>query len=153
MSAMRKATRQARREDGRIVFKRCVLILLIAFFLNLLWEAAHYVLYLCKIPLGVCALTTASRDAFIVLGMYGIGVILFRDWQWTAQWQRKHTFFIAWVSFLVAWFIEVQGLMLQKWQYAPTMPILPVLNVGLSPIAQMVILVPLTFFFVQKALK
>lgn len=37
---------------------------------------------------------------------------------------------------------------LERWAYAPTMPLIPWLRVGVTPIAQMVVLPPLIFWIV-----
>lgn len=135
------------------ILNRILVLLIVAFILNLLWESGHYWLYECKIPFGTCVFVSAIRDAFIILGIFGVGALVFRDWRWTFRWQRSRVFFMAAASLVVAWIIEVQGLVLGKWEYAEAMPIIPVLNVGVSPILQMVVLAPLIFFITERLLQ
>lgn len=53
---------------------------------------------------------------------------------------------LAIIGFIVAVAIEQHALIVEKWSYAPAMPIIPALEVGLTPIIQMTLLLPLTFY-------
>jgi hypothetical protein len=48
--------------------------------------------------------------------------------------------------------VEYKGLMFHRWSYLPSMPIIPFLNVGASPVLQMTILLPLSLFLAYKLL-
>lgn len=43
-------------------------------------------------------------------------------------------------------YLAINALLLGKWSYAPTMPLVPYLRVGLMPILQMTLLLPLSFY-------
>ncbi len=128
-------------------------IFVIAFILNFVWEILHYPLYNCKIPLGVCARVTAFRDALIILGMYFAGVFLFKDLSWISRITKGRAGIAISASFVIAYIIELQGIYFGKWEYGALMPIIPVLDVGLSPVLQMMILPLLTFFMAGRILK
>lgn len=53
---------------------------------------------------------------------------------------------LALIGFIIAVAIEQNALLAGKWDYASTMPIIPWLNVGLVPIIQMTVLLPLSFY-------
>lgn len=126
------------------------LIFLIAVALNFVWEFLHHQLYICSIPATECAWRDALIDALIILGIFFAGIILFKDTSWNSRLTKKKIFIVALASFIIAYIIELQGIYLGKWEYTELMPVIPLLNVGLSPILQMIVLPLLTFFIVGK---
>jgi len=43
--------------------------------------------------------------------------------------------------------LNIKALALGRWEYAAAMPIVPLLRVGLSPVLQMAVLLPLAVYF------
>lgn len=56
---------------------------------------------------------------------------------------------LAVIGFIVAVVIEQHALLVDKWNYTSAMPIIPWLNVGLAPIIQMALLLPLSFYLTK----
>lgn len=94
---------------------------------------------------GVCALA-ALGDALIVLAMYGFGAYVFREPDWfTPPSVRRYAIVVTTgllLHVLVEW-IAVRRWAL--WSYRDIQPILPGLKLGILPILQPLILLPVTF--------
>ncbi|MBI4154665.1 hypothetical protein HY498_01100 [Candidatus Woesearchaeota archaeon] len=129
--------------------KFALAIFVVAYILNFLWEYLHYPLYNCKFPLGVCAVVTSFRDALIILGIYFLGVLFFKNNRWILNLTKLKLGLLLVTSFFIAYIIELQGIYFGKWSYNEFMPIIPVLNVGLSPILQMIFLSFITFLIIK----
>jgi len=123
----------------------------IAFALNVVWEYLHYVLYVCPLERLPCALLAAFIDGLIIIGIYFVLALAFNDFFWIRTWSARKIFLTVLLGFFIAYFIELRGLYLERWSYAVSMPLIPYLQVGLSPIAQMIVL-PLLSFFLSRFL-
>ncbi len=125
---------------------------LIAFLLSLIWENLQWPLYQGSggfwEHFWICFVASLG-DVIIVGAIYAILALLFRDINWISQFDVKHVFPVLFIGFLVAVGIEKWGLNTGRWQYAE-MPTLPLLNVGLLPILQMLIIPPLVFYGMKK---
>jgi len=134
-------------------YKNILLIILIifltAYFLNYIWESLHYPLYVCSWSQSSCAITASFIDAFIILGLYIGGAVLFKEKSWIFNLTKTRLIILATISFIIAYVIELRALYLQNWEYNAQMPLIPFLDVGLSPILQMMILPILTFFITK----
>lgn len=125
--------------------KYLVILTIVAFLLHVVWENAQAPLYagyqsfLQHLP--VC-ITGTLGDVVITLLALGLFWLIKKDVP------RSKTDFLALVivGFVVAVAIEQNALLLNKWSYAPLMPLIPYLRVGVTPILQMIILLPLTFY-------
>ena len=56
---------------------------------------------------------------------------------------------LAILGFVVAVVIEQHELLTGKWDYVLAMPIVPILKVGLAPVLQMTLLLPLSFYLTK----
>ena len=133
----------------RILF--VALLFVSAFIFNLIWEYLHYPLYICTWERVSCSLVAGFYDALITLGIYAGGLLLFRAMFWFTPSRVFRNKVLSYTylflsSFIIAYGIELRALLTDRWTYAASMPIIPLLNVGLSPIAQLLILVPLSLF-------
>ena len=124
--------------------------------LNFLWELVQAPLFVGMTSVGAIqwhCFVASLGDGIILWIIYGLGWAAFGTWRWTAQpgsWQMA---FMVSVSLVIAFLIEWSALhWLHRWVYTDQMPIIPVLDVGLTPILQMLILPPFIFFLTQKLL-
>jgi len=60
---------------------------------------------------------------------------------------------LAVLGFFIAVFVEYKGLFLNRWHYLEAMPVISGLGVGLSPILQMSLLLPVSVFLTKYLLK
>lgn len=119
----------------------------VAFLLHVVWENAQAPLYAgyqsFSQHFSIC-FVGAIGDVVITLFVLAFIWLLKKDKPQTIS----DFLALAIVGFIVAVAIEQNALLAGKWSYAPAMPIIPWLNVGLAPIIQMTILLPLSFYIV-----
>jgi len=108
--------------------------LIVSFLLNFLWENAHAPLY--THPSG--AIMTQAMLTIATLGDVFILSIFTALW-WYIPLLRRHYTFVIPLGLITAFVIEKYALGAGRWAYGPNMPIIPVLNVGLSPMVQLAI--------------
>jgi len=124
----------------RKILKIYLVLFIISTAVNFAWELSHFRLYR---PLMTMELTTAHllwfsvKDAWLYLS-YILLVAFFaknllwfwasRAWEWAA---------LLSLGFAASTAIEIHAINTGRWAYLPVMPIIPVLEVGLSPILQM----------------
>ncbi|MDP9249360.1 MAG: hypothetical protein M3M85_02550 [bacterium] len=121
------------------MFKKLFLIFLIAFALNLVWEFSHSVLYESYRSGEITSpilLYVSVMDGLYILALTG-AAILFKI--------NKSAFvIIGGLIFAIA--LELWAQDTGRWVYTAAMPIIPVLNIGLTPVIQLA----LTGFVTQK---
>lgn len=108
--------------------------LIVSFLLNFLWENAHAPLYIH--PSGEvmtqAMLTTATLGDVLILSV-------FASLWWYVPFLRQHYTFVIPLGLVTAFLIEKHALWVGRWAYGPDMPIVPFLNVGLSPMVQLAV--------------
>lgn len=121
-----------------IILVETVVLAVVAAFLHGSWEYLHLPLYRGYEALGqgweVISYATVG-DVFYTLVVYSI-FVLFR--------RKPKLWELAVVGFLLALMVEYKAQLLGRWAYAPEMPMLGMF--GLSPLLQMTILLPLSFY-------
>ncbi len=129
------------------MFKRLALLFLIAFALNAIWENLHAYLYTAYKGAAITEfvlLRASLFDAFLIT-LIALPFFYF-------SYLRRHTWLIFVVGTVVAIGNEWYGLSTGRWEYNEFMPIVPLLNVGLTPMLQLGILGYAAFIFTGKRL-
>ena len=121
---------------------------------NFLWELVQAPLFAGMESVGAIGwhcFVASLGDGIILWIIYGLGWVAFGHWRWTFQPDSRRMAFMVSVSLVIAILIEWSALhWLRRWAYTEQMPRIPVLDVGLTPILQMLILPPLIFLLTQK---
>ncbi len=133
--------------------KKIVYLIGISFALHLVWENAHAPLYSVYESFAghfIPCLIATFGDVIITLSVYGLVSLLKRSTSWILNLEVKDIFALSLISFFVAVWIEQHALFIGKWGYASSMPIIPYFNVGLTPILQMMVLLPLSIYLTGK---
>ena len=125
-------------------------LVIAAFGLNWLWEMIQMPAYVEMAGLSwpetalACTLATLG-DVSITLAIYGVGCLATGQWRWGVEprWNVYATG--ALVGGLVATTLECRFLASGRWSYNERMPVVPILAVGLWPLLQLVLLVPLSW--------
>ncbi len=134
------------------LFKRFFLIMtVISFILNEVWELLQMPLYEQPIyKMGHIAFCTlgALADMIMVLLLYVCFGFLYKNafWIWQSNWIK--IFFVMLTSAAGAVLSEKRHLLIGSWAYDQSMPIVPFVNVGLSPLLQFLLL-PVIIYFVS----
>lgn len=111
--------------------KISIVTVIVSFCLNILWENFHAHLYLKHLgeKINEKTLIIATLGDVVILSFF---VVLW----WYIPLLRKNFLFVIPFGLIVAFAIEKYVLMTNRWEYSPNMPIVPFLDVGLSPIMQ-----------------
>lgn len=135
-----------------IRFRFIVILVISAFLMHLFWENTQAPLYAGYSSFGqqfpMCFFATIGDVIFTVLVYLGIG-LLKKDFEWIARINKRDIFVLATVGFFYAVGIEWRALLFAQWNYALAMPIIPWFNVGLTPIIQMTMLLPFSFYLAR----
>jgi hypothetical protein len=125
----------------------------ITLLLHGIWEHTHIVLYTGYEQMeGVLPVWVSATLGDLLYTLLIVGVISFVKggvgWLRDASWREYLA--AAFVGLLVALMVEYKGLYLGRWEYLPTMPLVPFLHIGLSPLLQMTLLTPLSLWLVRR---
>ncbi len=149
-----------KRESNKIAFKRFIFFTItFAFVLNLVWELAHLPLYQNNVydalHLALCALASIA-DAIMVLLIYFSLALIYKNAFWIKDINIQRSLILIVIGGAGAVLAEIRHVSQGDWTYDSSMPIIPIVNVGLSPILQLMLL-PLIIYcislFIVKKLK
>ena len=133
---------------NRAVTSLFVVTFLVAVAVNFVWEIGQSVLFA---PMGGWlsgswrCFVASLGDGVIVVTIAAAGWLLFRRVDWFIRPGLAGYVFTAALGIAVAVLIERWSVSAGRWSYSGGMPMVPVLDVGLVPVVQMVILPPLVF--------
>lgn len=134
--------------------KFITLSFIISFFTNLLWENAQAPLYV-----GYTSFWQHFSLCFLAAIIDGIIVTVVASASWFFR--RKTQFgqlsilellTLTFVGAVISTGIEKWALVYQYWHYTQAMPRLPIISVGIPPLLQLTILIPLTIYLARKIL-
>ena len=133
-------------------------VAIFAFLLNLTWELAQVPLF-AGMPSSehwrailVCGQATLGDVVIALVGFWAVAASAH-----TRSWVLRPTVgqltgFVA-VGVLITILMEwLATQVLHRWAYAETMPVVPLLGVGLSPLLQWVVIPPIVVWFVRRQL-
>ncbi len=132
------------------IFKRFFLIMaVISFILNEFWELVQMPLYEQPIyKMGHIAFCTlgALADMIMVLLLYVCFGVLYKKafWVWQSNWVKILVVMLTGAAGAVL--SEKRHLLIGSWAYNQSMPIVPFVNVGLSPVLQFFLLPVISYF-------
>ena len=131
------------------VLPRIATIFVVAVLLNYVWEIAQMPLYQRQgswLEQAAHCFVPSLGDGLLVLLILACGRIVFGNLAWTDRRDQAAIAFMLLIGLGVALAVEWVGLhVLRRWAYSESMPLLPVLGVGLAPVLQMLVLPPLIF--------
>jgi membrane protein YdbS with pleckstrin-like domain len=110
-----------------------------------MWERFHLPLYTAYQQLGEgwrLTLWATSGDILYTAIIISSVAVLVGKSNWVESPSRSELLLSAGLGALVALFVEYKAMYFQTWAYSSTMPIVPLLQVGLSPLLQMTVLTP-----------
>lgn len=124
------------------------ILTIVAFLLHVVWENAQAPLYAgyrsFSLHFPMCFIGTIGDVVITLLVLAFLRLLKKNDLQTAADFMA-----LAMIGFIIAVFIEQNALLIGKWNYALSMPLIPYLQVGLAPILQMTILLPLSFYLAK----
>lgn len=122
-----------------------------AFVTNWIWEMAQMNAYRdmadksWRETVGLCTIASLG-DILLAFLAYVIGAAVWRDWRWA--WSGRLRVYIALAAFglAIASAVELGAIASGRWSYNERMPLMPGTRLGLLPLAQLTLLVPLSFW-------
>ena len=124
-------------------------ILALGFILNLVWENAQAPLfngYQNLIQHFMPCFWATIGDAVIILLLYEFYVFWYKDRYWIKHMKVRQIVTLMIVGAVLVVFMEWGALASGRWSYTEYMPIVPIFDVGLLPVLQMMFLPALTFY-------
>ncbi len=95
---------------------------------------------------ALCALAAAG-DGVIVLGIFAVLALTFRDARWFVQPRLSRYAALVLVGVSIQAAVEwVMVHRLGRWGYKPSQPLVPLLDIGVLPFLQPMVLLPVTFW-------
>ncbi len=144
-----------KKTNDPIAWKKMIRIILgLAFVLNFLWEMAQMPLFK-NMPFNgqttlFCALATIADCIMVLLLYLGFG-LRYKDPMWFRQPDLLPVLLLIIAGGLGAVLAEKAHLLSGNWAYSSYMPLVPVVDVGLSPVLQFMVL-PATVCYVASAI-
>lgn len=123
------------------------LLALFAFVLHILWERSHIVLYTGYEAMeGVIPVYLFATIGDVVYTLSAVALVTcFTGCQvWFLRAKLRDFLGLAFMGLCIALFVEYKAMALGRWEYADAMPL--VWGLGLSPLVQMTLLLPLSVF-------
>ena len=138
--------------DNKILFRKLIFTqTILGYALNFLWEILHshlyqgYVYNMQHILFGALA---SVADVIMMLLLYFVFSFLLKDPYWVQKITIPRIILVILVGGTGTLISEMIHLSQGDWAYNPTMPIIPRVNVGLSPFLQFAIL-PLSIYWLS----
>lgn len=136
----------------RVTWWTLAAIFVIAVAFNLVWELAQAPLYVgmddFRKTWWVCLLA-ALGDGLLLLLIFAVGWLMLRQRDWFVRPEVRGYALMLVTGLVIAVSIELVAVYwMGCWEYTKQMPLVPVLRVGLTPVAQMLVLPPLIFHVV-----
>lgn len=127
------------------------------FLLNFVWESLQSGLYYHHfkglIEFIAVHLRASLGDVALIFLIYLLGCSIFKDTRWFIYLNKSKVLFILFAGFGIGVTIEKICLQTGRWSYIQAMPIIPIIQVGLSPVLQMTMLPIATFAITKRLLK
>ncbi|CAN5275845.1 hypothetical protein BH09BAC2_BH09BAC2_02150 [soil metagenome] len=134
---------------NKVAFTRFVLITtLLAFVLNFAWEIIQIPLYKNNAydvtHISFCALASVADVIMALLIYFGFAVV-YKNAFWIKNINIQRALLLILTGGIGAILAEMRHLSEGDWAYASSMPIIPLVNAGISPVLQFMLLPILTY--------
>jgi hypothetical protein len=124
-------------------------VFVVAIAVNFVWEMMQARFYA---PMGTFwgatwrCLVASLGDGAMIVSISVLGAALFRSWRWFTRPTGARLLFAATAGLAVGIAVEWWALRTGRWQYNTRMPLVPGTVFGVVPLAQMVLLAPVTLW-------
>ncbi|MBS3085654.1 hypothetical protein J4225_03135 [Candidatus Pacearchaeota archaeon] len=116
---------------------KIVLLLVIVFILNIIWEFSHYQFYidLTGIPPTTHLIIASLTDVFLIGLIFMLISLINKSPKWIDKPGLKDYTFIIIFSLIISTIIELYSVSRGRWAYTSAMP--TIFGIGLSPLIQL----------------
>ncbi|AGB42031.1 hypothetical protein Halha_2148 [Halobacteroides halobius DSM 5150] len=99
-------------------------------------------------------ISAISGDVGISVGLYLILVFTSNDLNWLMKQRNRKDYVISILyALFVSFYFEIHALYYNRWGYSVQMPLFPGTNIGLVPVMQLLVLLPLSFMISRYIIK
>ena len=143
--------------ENKPAFKQFTFIILIlAILLNFVWDMAQMPLYKNMEP-GLqstifCGVASIA-DGILVMLLYYSFALVYKETFWLQKHLGKRTFALMMAGVIGAVVAEIRHVSAGSWAYTDAMPIIPVINVGLSPVLQFMLLPAIIYYLSFRTIR
>lgn len=142
--------------DKKPYKKLIVSVGVISFLLNFMWEVAQGFLYkgyqYHGEHISFCALASIADMLMVFILLFGYGLIYKNIW-WMVSFNATKVWWLMLTGFAGAIIAEMAHTARGNWAYTESMPLIPWVNVGLSPVLQFTLLPLIIFMLCIRILK
>lgn len=93
------------------------------------------------------------KDAFIFLCLYILTALILKNWHWGRHFTKRRLAILWGLSFVWAIVLEYYHVQIvHDWSYVVSMPLIPIINIGLWPVLQMLILPMVAIWLTRRDL-
>lgn len=125
----------------------------LSFLFNWGWEIAQGPLYegfeFDLAHISFCGLASIADMLMVYILLFGFGLI-YKDVYWIKKLTATRILWLVLAGFIGAILAEIRHTAAGNWSYAEAMPLLPIVQAGLSPVLQFAILPTLVFLLTAK---
>ncbi len=142
----------SKKASNKLVFRQFIfLTTILAFLLNLAWELIQgplYEGYTYDVQhITFCALASVADAIMVLLIYFGLALVL-NNALWVQNLTLYRILLVMLMGGIGAVLAEIRHLSAGTWAYAESMPIIPFVEVGLSPVLQFII-TPLSAYYLS----
>ncbi len=124
-----------------------------AFLFNLAWEVPHSLLYKTTTEMSqpefVPRILRASAGDIIMILLIFVGISLYnKSLSWNLN--KENIIISVILGAAIAIAFELYAQYTHRFEYLPSMPLIPIINVGITPVLQMVVTPLLVFYLLEK---
>lgn len=132
-------------------FKNIITVIIISFILQYGWEYLQCGIFFNMNTNSPFMLIAVFSDVAITLFLYAILAIVNKDWNWLSKsLDTKDYTIIILYALLTSFYFEINAISTGRWSYSGNMPILLNTGIGIVPVLQLLILLPVTFIVSKK---
>ena len=140
--------------NWRSKYSLCMYVVVIGFLLNLIWENAQAPLY--EGYNGFfehfwTCLVASVVDALVLLLLFILFAVFNQCLSWPLTGKLWQYLVLVLVGGILAVWFEKWALDVEHWSYTNNMPVVPVLDIGLLPFLQLLLLPSITFYLSASA--
>ena len=126
----------------------------IGFVLNFIWEISQSGFYEPHFQgvadFIVVHLRATIGDVVMMLIIFAIPSLFYRKWNWIAERKISSYIIVALLGLTFAIIVEKYAILTGRWAYNELMPIISIINVGVTPVLQLTFIAPFSVFLVKK---
>lgn len=134
--------------DRKVYNRYFFIVTILSFLLNFAWELLQLSLYNNSIydagHIAFCALASLA-DVIMVLLLYLGLALIFKNPFWIKQLNWQRITLVILIGGIGAVLSEMRHLKLASWAYAASMPLIPLVKVGVAPVLQFMLLPLLSY--------